>query len=107
LESSDGDSKGKIQSNDLGGNLFDPFDDQIVEVGRHATVASQGDRTVTYRIDWLGERLLFRPPNSGMADKALFDETEKEALLVEIAKADHNWAEIRRQRDRVGCVVQR
>jgi hypothetical protein len=49
LESSDGDSKGKIQSNDLGGNLFDPFDDQIVEVGRLATVASQGDRTVTYR----------------------------------------------------------
>jgi hypothetical protein len=42
-----------------------------------------------------------------MADEVIFDETEKEALLVDIAKVDHNWEDIRRQRDRDRCVVQR
>jgi hypothetical protein len=42
----------------------------------------------------------------GMVDKVLLDETEKEALLVEIEKADDDWAGIVRQRDRFGCFVQ-
>jgi hypothetical protein len=49
LESSQGDSKGEIQSNALGGNVFDPVDDQNIEVGKPATVASLGGRTVRYR----------------------------------------------------------